>query len=656
MYQNDYEDIKEVLLNSIKDPVVIEELLKRYKGKERLLADLLEQSIEEIAEASNPWRYKPVTPREFLKDPYYCGINPNTGEGVCETIYPILEDAFAEIHDLNSEIREVILTGGIGWGKSFMMELGLLWHIYILSCLKNPQRYFSLSPASKISVMVISITEKQAKKNIYSAVKDMVDKIEYFQENFMYDKKRSADSLIFPRNIEFFNGTSAQSSAIGLNIFSASLDEANFFKKVTNSKRANESRGVFDEALTLYYSLLRRQESRFLKKGVKPGLLYIGSSKIFPNDFTAQRIKAALDSEAQGAKKTTFVMDYNVWKVNREKYSEEEFMVEVGGINRRSRILDGFETDIVGEVIKVPMDFIDKFKKDIDNSLRDIAGIGVHNISPFIGNKEAIKNMFSENDSRIFSLDTATLSPKSEYLLLEKITKSCTEYPERPRYVAIDIGLKKDALGFAMAYIEDYCYIEKEYFDEEEQKLKIIKQKMPKIKIEMVLRVVPEKEFGEVELARVRWLIFQLKRKGYRVRYSSGDGFQSADMQQILKRNGINFDYVSLDRTTEPYETFRSAIYENRVNCVYHEFLEKELNELERNYQLDKVDHPPTGSKDVADAVASLVYNIHVRPSFNDLSLLPISSLAKNQGNDMVEFEGDEYQKIINEFEKWAKK
>ena len=37
---------------------------------------------------------------------------------------------------------------------------------------------------------------------------------------------------------------------------------------------------MYDEALILYNSLKRRQESRYLKKGKKPGILYIGSSKL----------------------------------------------------------------------------------------------------------------------------------------------------------------------------------------------------------------------------------------------------------------------------------------------------------------------------------------------------------------------------------------
>ena len=98
-------------------------------------------------------------------------------------------------------------------------------------------------------------------------------------------------------------------------------------------------------------------------------------------------------------------------------------------------------------------------------------------------------------------------------------------------------------------------------------------------------------------------------------------------MEQQLKRNGIKAEYISMDRTPEPYETFRTAMYDGRIRCVYHPKLEIELNDLERDYSKNgKIDHPPYSSKDLADAVASLVYNMHINPIYttDDLMILII--------------------------------
>ncbi|PKP53832.1 MAG: hypothetical protein CVT92_02550 [Bacteroidetes bacterium HGW-Bacteroidetes-1] len=592
---NKVEEIRKILLKTLDNEGFVQELLEKYAGNEELILKMIEESFSELLEEANPYKWTPVSPTVFLTDPYYLGKNPETGIGVCETLHDQLFKDFCELHGPDSEYNEAILTGGIGWGKSFFMEISLLWQLYLLSCLKHPQKYFELASNTKITVMIISITEKQGKKNMFSGVKEALKIIPYFKENFQYDDKRAADSLLFPNNIELMSATSSHSSTIGLNIYAAALDEANFFKKVSNSKRAQDAGEIFDEALVLYQSVRRRLDARFLKKGHKPGIFYIGSSKVYPNDFTSERINKAMELEKEKGKKQCFVMDYNLWKVNRERYSKDEFRVEIGGLNRRSRILDEWDRDIVGEVIHVPMDFYDKFQSDIDNAIRDIAGIGIYTVQPFIGNKEYIGKMFQSGTEmgleRIFSVDVATLSPKPEYMALEHLLNVPIRKPGHIRYVGVDIGLKKDRFGIAVGYIDGMEQVERTYLDAATQTMKVYKEKMPKCVIELLLSIKKEEEFGEVELGRVRYLIFQMMKNGYRIRLASMDGFQSADFLQILKRNNIEAVYISMDKTTEPYETFRTALYEERIASVYHPLLELELNELERDYVKGKIDH-----------------------------------------------------------------
>lgn len=624
----------------------IRTLFEKYKDDQPLLEATFSDLFEDITEELNPFKYDPVTPLQFIEDPYYCGKNDVTGIGVCETMYQSLKNDFCLVHDLKSDIRETILSGAIGWGKSFFMSLGLVWNLYILSCLKNPQQYFKLSPASKIAIMIISITEKQAKKNMYSNCKDMIKSIPYFKENFYFDDKRATESLVFDNNVELFSGTSSVSSTIGLNIYSAALDEANFFKVIQQSKRARESTGEFDEALTLYYSLLRRQESRFLKQGLKPGVLYLGSSNVYPDDFTAKRVKAAKESNS----KSSYIMSYSQWSVDRNKFGKEEFKLELGGLTKKNRILEGYEEDVTGEVISIPMEFYDAFKKDIDNALRDMAGLALYSVQPFFGEKDKIQEMFDASLPKVFSVDLATLSPKHEYLITEKILRHEIFNKKQTRYIATDIGLKKDLLGFAMGHISEIKIMERQVYNDMTGEMDIIKEKLPVVVIDMLLSVRKEEEFGEVELQNVVKLVFSLKKFGYKIKYSSADGYQSAHISQIFKRNGINHDYISMDKTTEPYETFRSAVYDGRVKCPYNPKLEMELVGLEKDYVNNKVDHQKHSSKDLADAVGQLVYNCHVNMHFFDESLLGSSTV--DQSDEIIE----SYEDILKNFNEWARK
>ena len=314
-----------IIKKTINDSSMLSSLLIKHNGDKNNVYSAITQTIDDLKKQLNPFLTQPVSPREFLENPYYLGVDEN-GIGLTATLHDKLKEDFIRVHD-NPELEEVVLTGGIGWGKSFFMEISIIYQIYLLSCLKEPAMYFGLAKNSKIAIMIISITQKQAKRNMFSGIKEAIKTIPYFIEKFEYDQKKGeAEALLFPRNIELMNATSEHSSTIGLNIYSAALDEANFFKKVANSKRANSTGEIYDEAMVLYQSVRRRLDARFMQNGHKPGIFYIGSSKVYPNDFTANHITKSQDLERETGKHKVHVMDYNLWTViflhfqSREKY------------------------------------------------------------------------------------------------------------------------------------------------------------------------------------------------------------------------------------------------------------------------------------------------------------------------------------------------
>lgn len=67
-------------------------------------------------------------------------------------------------------------------------------------------------------------------------------------------------------------------------------------------------------------------------------------------------------------------------------------------------------------------------------------------------------------------------------------------------------------------------------------------------------------------------------------------------------------DRVDSDRVCKPYQSFKSALYENRFELYHSKRLEDEITELERNINTGKVDHPPNGHKDVCDAVCGSMF------------------------------------------------
>jgi hypothetical protein len=88
------------------------------------------------------------------------------------------------------------------------------------------------------------------------------------------------------------------------------------------------------------------------------------------------------------------------------------------------------------------------------------------------------------------------------------------------------------------------------------------------------------------------------------------DQYNSADTMQKFAVKGIEAERLSLDRTMDPYDTLKAAIYESRVHMYQYKPARDELQALQRDNVKNKVDHPQKGSKDVSDAVAGVVFSL----------------------------------------------
>jgi len=108
----------------------------------------------------------------------------------------------------------------------------------------------------------------------------------------------------------------------------------------------------------------------------------------------------------------------------------------------------------------------------------------------------------------------------------------------------------------------------------------------------------------------------------------------SAEGIQRFKKQGIPAEVVSVDRTTEPYDMLKSAIYEDRIEYYNYPPFLKETKALEIDRVKGKVDHPLSGSKDCSDAVAGIVYGLHKK-----VSRLPLGVIQHGTGDG--ESEGD---------------
>ena len=163
------------------------------------------------------------------------------------------------------------------------------------------------------------------------------------------------------------------------------------------------------------------------------------------------------------------------------------------------------------------------------------------------------------------------------------------------RFIHVDLGLKRDRSALCMSHCSGF----------KEVRTSMGVEKLPIINVDLV-HSWEASPGAEINFASVRQMIIDLCRK-FDVAKVTFDRWQSIEMIQSLRAQGINADFHSVKKTD--YDTLMTAIYDTRLRGYWNELLvEEELLKL-RLFSNNKIDHPNSGSKDLADAVAGSVFN-----------------------------------------------
>lgn len=597
------------------EATVVQAALERPESRAKLLA-------EEVFER------EPVSLRQFVYDDYYLGRSMR-GQ-VFDGIVDDLEELFA------SDYSEVVLGGGIGWGKTRWMQIGISYDLYRVTTLRDPARAYGMITGSNLTFVNISVDRTQANNVLFRDLYTLLSGSPYFNEVATFDRNLKRAIRFHEKNIWFYPVAASERAALGTGVFAAVLDEANFWDVVARSKRATPGEvDLYDQAEAVFHKLSSRMRSRMTQRGRLPGHIYVASSARYPDDFVERLMRKARE-EAERGEHHIFTRRYPTWGTRPPgKYRQGTFKVEVGDFTRRSRVLHTKheEESATGQVIEVPLDFERDFEHDPDRAVRDLAGISVHSIRPFFSNREKVARLFAMGEAaglqHPFSRETVTL--QEEDLSLERLRPEYLHWVKTQRvnpatglpvyadgqpvmeemlfpavyYAHIDLSKTGDATGLVICHTIGPKKVSR--FSPEE--IKNVEETKPIMRVDLVLRVVAPK-YGEIDIPRVRAVLYQLNRQcGMQFGKVTFDTYASQESVKALTDEGFNADILSIDKDMTAYEILRTAIYDERVLCYRNSVLERELIQLERGER--KVDHPAThgGSKDLADALAGAIFN-----------------------------------------------
>lgn len=556
---------------------------------------------EEDAAAALQWLVNPtirpvVGVKEFIESPYYMNAVSKDGRSA---IYPALMDEIIAMNDGN--YSEAVLTGSIGSGKTTAALYTTAYQLYLLSCYESPHELYGLDPASEIVFIFQSLNATAARKVDYERFRSMIEGAPYFQQFFKFRKDIESE-LIFPNRIIVKPVSGSETAAIGQNVFGGIIDEINFMAVIQNSKSSLEG-GTYDQAVALYNSISKRRKSRFGSMGRLPGMLCLVSSRRYPGQFTDLKEEEAAAEIQRTGKTNIYLFSKRAWDIKpKGSFLEEKFPIFIGDETRRPRILTHQEAADLPEsdhhlLDWIPEDFHDDFVRDINTALRDIAGVATLAKHPYIVERsditkcQRLENMPFLRERVDFVTTKLAISPS---LFLK---------PELPRFFHCDLAITGDSAGFAMGTVTGFKQV---------STVEGAPEMLPIIHIDCLLEINPPKG-GEIQLWKVRDIIHRCRQLGLNVRWGTFDQFQSRDSMQLLKQAGLAVGYQSVDINTQPYDVLKNALRDGRISLPKHEKVTRELASLEKDVRRNKIDHPPNGSKDVADALAGVAYGLTMR-------------------------------------------
>lgn len=536
---------------------------------------------------ANPqFEERPASITEFLGEEYL-----NIEKGVRPGIKAELIELFGDTTNPQriSRYRWAMFSGAIGIGKTTMASIILPYMSHWVLCLKDPQDFYDLLPGSRIALMQMSTSEDQAVETVFGDIKARIEHSKWFVENYPFDPKFTKQ-IRFSKDIWILPGNSQETTFEGYNILGGILDEADSHKQ---TKEKDYAEVGFD-------TINSRIESRYQDRGF---LLVVGQMKK-ANGFAKKKYEELKkSSEAH-----TVLM--TIW----ESIGWSKFLNPDGTRNsfwydsKRKEIVRSELASMIGaeakNLIEIPTVYRSNFENNPEKALRDLAGIPPAAGDPFISLTYKLDEAVSRWQIRNHNIG----SPVTTDPVRPQFEKWFTALNSLKRAVHIDLAYSGagDALGLAMGHVSEMVDLDSEL--------------KPYIVFDFLLRMKAPAG-TQIMIQDIRRIIYDLKDElGFKIRTVSMDGFQSTDTMQQLRKKRYNVEYLSVDRSKLPYEDLRDAIYENRIEFPpYMTYLNKgstelvqiavkELMELEDNDK--KVDHPASGSKDVADAMAGVVNSL----------------------------------------------
>lgn len=190
--------------------------------KEETLAILREFATNGSSDTFSRMMHKdfdeiPVDIDTFIENDRYLGVGLRGPDGNC-SIFPFWRKVLREIFEGTKDVREVILTGAIGLGKTRIAVVCFLYNLYQVLCTKNPNAYLGVAENETICFSLFNVTLDLVEEVVYSVVKRLLRMSPWFNEHGRWTGNKDSSEWIPYKNVRITTGSSEQHS-LGKAIF-----------------------------------------------------------------------------------------------------------------------------------------------------------------------------------------------------------------------------------------------------------------------------------------------------------------------------------------------------------------------------------------------------------------------------------------------------
>ena len=538
------------------------------------------------------WREEPIALREFVESEKYCNLPPLTTVQYEAAIAILGEDAKNTFDPEKGTSKSIaVLLWGKGSGKDYLTSILQLYCIYIVLCLKEPQKYFNQAPGENLDIINVAYNASQARNVYFTKFLERLKRCAWFRKRFNIVQsgrvlgKRKKDAwgdvsigmamVIFPGNIRAISESSENESYEGYNILVWIMDEASAFR---SAKRVENANGI-------YNTLRTSANTRFVRRWKGFVLSYPRSEDDW--DFTTKLYKESL-------------------KFPDTMYGSREFSWNVAPPATYPGPRFRFVYDRPDQRIEIDIPELlrEDFEKNPEESLAKYCCMPGLSQGKFFEQPGSLPRIFSDRKP-LFYTDIIIVESHDVNggLLFKGIGHRISRWNEdliddTKQYVAhIDVGLTGDRAALVLAHGEPIL-VEYEYNDGHKEQ-----RWSQKIVEDVHVVYEPDKKRNlRVSISNIESLLAEIS-EHVKLVVVTYDHWQSAGSVENLAMKSILAKEHNINRND--YDLLKSVIYAGDIDLLYDPLTELELSEL-RKTMSGTVDHPAGGSKDLADALAGV--------------------------------------------------